>query len=203
MSSTLTPAKSGRTEPLPVQWVERLFQKLLARYGTLLTDRFAGVPRELLLAEWADELAGYSGAELATGLDGCRALKFPPTLPEFMALCRPPIEPAAAYHEALRNLREREQGGNPAWSHRAVYWAAVDVGHWDLRSQTYVAVRSRWERALSDELRKGHWPPIPPAPKQLPAPAIKANPHTVAMVRELAKRLRVNATEKHQPKESA
>lgn len=43
-----------------------------------------------LLPTWADALAGYDGDDLRDALDAmlrsCR--EYPPTLPEFMALCR-------------------------------------------------------------------------------------------------------------------
>lgn len=167
-SMSLRPSSTER--PLQADWVRALFAKLSARYGTLFADRYAGVPQDLLMAEWGSELAGFTGEEIRRGLDGCRDLKFPPTLPEFLALCRPPIEPHTAYIEALRNLHARDLGENPEWSHPAVYWAAVEVTHFDLRQHTYAAIRARWERALSDQLRLRAWPPIPRAQVALPAP---------------------------------
>lgn len=51
---------------------------------------------------WAIGLAGFSAEEIGNGLRACvqRADGWPPTLPEFRALCRPPKdqrENAAAY----------------------------------------------------------------------------------------------------------
>lgn len=157
-------------EPLRPAWVKALFGKLSARYGTLFADRYAGVPQEVLIAEWGDELAGFTGEDIRRGLDGCRTLKFPPTLPEFVGLCRPPIEPHTAYIEALGNMRQRDTGGNPEWSHPAVYWAVVDVTYYDLRQATYSSIRARWERALMTQLRQRQWAPVPRASLALPAP---------------------------------
>lgn len=184
---------SSSEPPLRAEWVEALFAKLAARYGTLFTDRFAGVPHNVLVSEWASELAGFAGEEIRRGLDGCRDLKFPPTLPEFLALCRPPIEPHTAYAEAMQNMAQRDRGENPAWSHPAIYWAAAQITYWELRQSTYSAIRLRWERALSDQLRRRAWEPIPVARVSLPAPpASKGCPEDVRRVlRELTSKMRV------------
>jgi hypothetical protein len=165
------PRSVGEAKPLPSAWIDKLFSKFVARYGTLFTDRFGGLPIAEVAEEWASELAGYTGEELARGLEGCRALKFPPTLPEFMALCRPPIDSQSAYIEAVRNLAQREQGKNPPWTHPAIYWAAVDVGSYDMRHNSYPALRTRWEQALDKQMREREHRPIPPAFKALPAAA--------------------------------
>lgn len=196
MSLTLKPSKSSAPR-LPDEWMAKLFQKLVARYGTLFMDRYQGVPKDVLMQEWAEELAGYSGEEIARGLAGCRDLKFPPTLPEFMSLCRPPIDPHTAFVQAVNNLRLREQGEDPEWEHPAIFWAAMDVTHFDMRSQPYTALRSRWERALSTRLAQGRWDAIPPTPKQLPAPPFKPNHAAMQAIKALADRMRINS-----PKES-
>ena len=174
MSLMLSPPSSS--EPLRPDWVRALFAKLSARYGTLFADRYAGVPQDVLIAEWGAELAGLTGDDIRHGLDGCRDLKFPPTLPEFLALCRPPIEPHTAFMEALRNMRERDLGNNPAWSHPAIYWAAVEVTYFDMRQSAYSAIKARWERALADQLRQRSWPDIPRALVSLPAPSQSKGP---------------------------
>lgn len=174
MSSTLIPSKLADAQPLPDEWVRRLFQKLSARYGTLFSDRYAGVPHEVLVREWACELAGYSAQELQRGLDALRANKFPPSLPEFLELCRPGLDPHEAYVEAMRLMPLRGLGQNPEWSHPAIYWAVVHVTHFDMRQTTYAVIKGRWERALAEQLRRGSWPPIPRAHIPLPPPNKKA-----------------------------
>ncbi|MCP5158509.1 MAG: hypothetical protein H6975_03675 [Gammaproteobacteria bacterium] len=49
---------------------------------------------------WGRALAGFGPDELARGLRGCveRGDGWPPTLPEFIALCRPPPTRLAPYH---------------------------------------------------------------------------------------------------------
>lgn len=190
MSLTLTPLSSADAQPLRPDWVKALFAKLSARYGTLFADRYAGVPQDILLAEWGAELAGFSGEDIRRGLDGCRDLRFPPTLPEFITLCRPPIEPHTAFMEAMRNMHARDLGKNPEWSHPAVYWAAVEVTHYDMRQSSYSAIKARWERALADQLRQRDWPAIPRALVALPAP-VKGNGPSAAVRERLASLIKV------------
>lgn len=161
MSLTLWQPKSSSDRPLPRTWVRSLLQKLTARYGTLFADRYGSVPTDVLEAEWAAELGGFTAEELQRGMAGLRACKLPPTLPEFMALCRPPIDAHAAFVEALQNGRAREFGDAPAYSHPAVYWAAVEIGTHDMRVSSYPQIRGRWERALAAQLSAGHWRPVP------------------------------------------
>ena len=192
MSLTLWQPKSASSEPVPTWIIMELHGRLLARYGSLWADRYGMVPQHVLEEEWSRELAGFTKREIHRGLTSCRNLKFPPTLPEFMQLCRPPIESEAAYHEALRNMRERESGKNPAWTHPAIYWAAVTVTFHDMRLIPWERMRRRWEKALSDEMEKGQWPEIPVARIALPEPARKASPEILAQMKALTERMRLN-----------
>lgn len=65
-------------------------------YGPALNDRDEMQP---IAATWAKALAGFGPEDLARGLHGCldREDGWPPTLPEFRALCREP-QPTAPYH---------------------------------------------------------------------------------------------------------
>jgi hypothetical protein len=177
MSLTLwQPKSTSETKPLPREWIDKLFAKFMARYGQLFKDRFAGIPMDMVMDEWANELAGFTGPELQRGLDGCRALKFPPTLPEFMAMCRPPVDAHSAYVEAVRNLALRDQGRDAPWSHPAIFWAAVELGSFDMRNNSYPTIRARWERALDHYMRERDHKPIPPAMKALPPMATSGPP---------------------------
>jgi hypothetical protein len=59
-------------------------------YGPALTETGELQP---VAATWAKALAGFTGDDLARGLHGCldRNDGWPPSLPEFRALCREPI----------------------------------------------------------------------------------------------------------------
>lgn len=81
----------SRPAPLPINWVDALFKKFLIRYGRMWIDRYAGLglSADEVAEEWAKELAGFTGEEIARGLEGSQTSRFPPTLPEFIGLCRP------------------------------------------------------------------------------------------------------------------
>lgn len=155
---------------LPSRWVARLISKLQIMYGAKFTQQWEGIDPALMQAEWAEELAGFTGEELATGLAACRERPFPPTLPEFMVLCRPPINPEVAFHEAAFCTAQRRRGERGDWSHPAIYHAAVKVGQHDILNCAYATLKARWNKALADELARGEWEPVPDAVQALPEP---------------------------------
>ncbi len=155
---------------LPIQWVERLITRMQALYGAKFAAQWEGVDLIALKQAWAEELAGYSGEEIARGLSACRERPFPPTLPEFMVLCRPPVNPEIAFHEAVHCLAQRRRGERGDWTHPAIYHATVTVGQHDVMNCPYSALKARWGKALADELAKGQWAPVPDAYIALPDP---------------------------------
>jgi hypothetical protein len=166
---TLTLASSTSTEPLPESWVERLFERMLLDYGKKFSDQWGGADSDALIAHWGRELAGYTGAEIKRGLDALSTREWPPTLPEFKKLCRRPLDATAAYYEAVAGVQARAAGEYGKWSHPAIYWAAMPLS-FDLGSQTYSQLKTRWEAALNEQIDKGDWPEIPQAMLALPAP---------------------------------
>ena len=58
-------------------------------YGSLWLDRWAGIPLDEVKATWARDLARVSPGQMARALDHLKAHNpMPPTLPEFLSLCR-------------------------------------------------------------------------------------------------------------------
>ncbi len=157
--------------PLPSAWVERLFDVMLSTFGKKFVDQWANADPEKLKAHWGLKLAGYSAAEIKRGVDALDALGWPPMLPEFLKLCRPPVDATAAYYEAVQGIAARERGEKGEWSHPAIFWASVAVGTFDLKTQGYAQIRNRWETALEAEMRKGKQVDIPEAVLSLPAPS--------------------------------
>lgn len=158
------------THALPAKWIAHLMMKMQAMYGAKFTQQWQGIDPGILQNEWAEQLAGFTGDELAAGLAACRERPFPPTLPEFMVLCRPPIRPEVAFHEAVHCLRQRQKGERGDWTHPAIYHAAISIGQHDIMNCSYVQLRTRWDKALSDQLAKGEWTPVPEASIALPEP---------------------------------
>ncbi|MNK63117.1 hypothetical protein D3C87_823240 [compost metagenome] len=151
-------------------WIKKLFQRLAAMYGDKLPKMWGAVPESAMHEVWAEDLAGFTGDEIATGLQACKQREWPPTLPEFIRLCRPWMSPEIAYHEAVHGMSCRRRGEMGSWSHPSVYWAAIAVSSVDLLNSTYGSIKGRWEKTLGEEVGKGSWPPIPEPRTALPAP---------------------------------
>ncbi|MDR2209375.1 MAG: hypothetical protein LBE22_10455 [Azoarcus sp.] len=153
------PEQSKRT-PLPDTLVERIFSQLQGMYGSLWLDRWRdGVQIErggkrfdqgLLLAKatWAKELAGFADQpkRISVALDACRHRPLPPTLPEFIELCRqapddapaalpepkPSPEVRAARAQYLAEASRRIASGTfdgTAWARKPP--SCPDKSHWE------------------------------------------------------------------------
>ena len=152
---------------LSEDWIERIFQRLENFYMAKWTDSFGGIPRERVKQAWAEELAGYTGNEIKNGLEACRGHKWPPTLPEFLMLCRKPSDIKADWLEACEQMPIRLRGeGTDKWTRAEVYWAAVKIGAFDLHSNSWDQVKARWQAALENAKSD----PIPEYRAALPAP---------------------------------
>lgn len=153
--------------------IEKLFQKMEDRYGSLWVSRYGSLPRERVKRTWAEDLADMTHNELALGMNRCRDLKWPPTLPEFRELCRPAVDHEGAYWHAVTQMSNRERGTAEAWDSPVIYWAAVRI--WpELKTLPYPAVKRRWQLTLDAvlaEMQAGSLPAeIPPRRAELPAP---------------------------------
>lgn len=153
LSLTLTPN-------LPDSWIERMFDKMLLEYGKKFTDQWGGADPDRLIQHWAEQLSGYSVDEIRRGLASLEQQEWPPSLPVFKKMCRPSVDPLMAYYEAVAGVAERAKGNIGSWSHKAIYWASVPLA-FDLGTQTYSQIRGRWERALSEQMERGEWEPVP------------------------------------------
>lgn len=131
---------------------------MLGFYGRRFLDMWAGIDEAMIKEVWRRKLASYGGQEIANGLNAMESRKMPPTLPEFMELCRPPLEPEAAYHEAIVQMRRRHIDGTDQWSNPAIYWAAAEVGN-DLFALPWKLIEARWRYALREAQKCPRQPP--------------------------------------------
>lgn len=168
---------TAQPSALPDRWIVALFDRFAMTYGS---EKFAQMWRGQQLVDvrafWASQLAALSADELRAGAEQLRPRHptWPPTLHEFIELCRPSaatIDPEGAFHEAVRGLEARKHGKMGEWSSRAIYWAAIDVSAFDMLGVPYPHLRARWTRALEARMRDANLPQIPEPSKQLPAPA--------------------------------
>lgn len=125
----------------------------------------------LMISEWALGLADMRPEEIARGLGACRMRKFAPSLGEFAQLCRPAMDPEAAFYEAELGMSERNRGRRGLWSHPAI-WRAACAMEQQVREGPYSAVKKRWEFTLGRELEAGWGEEVPgPRPRiEHPAP---------------------------------
>ncbi len=166
---------------------KELLKFLMVVYGQKFTDQWRGVTLAEMKAVWSMALAGYTTEEVQRGLTACMSRVWPPTLPEFLLLCRPPVDHEAAFIEAVRQMRRRDDGTD-AWSAPAIYWAAVEFGSWELKQASWDRAKARWTRILDEKLAIRDLPAVPPRMDALPAPGQTiANPEKV---RELLAGLR-------------
>lgn len=155
--------------------------ELRLMYGSKFAQAWEGLtPREVKEA-WNQMLAGFTEVEARVGIVACLSRDWPPTLPEFIRLCRPWMSPEVAFHDAVMGMTARRRGEIGNWAHPAIYWAAVGVGTHDLLNCGYGVLKGRWERAFGDEMARGQWHPVPTPAAALPAPgATQATPEEAA-----------------------
>lgn len=125
------------------------------------------------MVSWAEafEEEGITPADVKAGLKACRTrYEWPPSCAEFIKACKPEVDPLVAYYEAVAGCQARAKGELGEWSHPAIYWATVKVSAFDLLEQSYSSLKHRWDKALSDELAKREWEPVPQPMLALPAP---------------------------------
>lgn len=166
-------AMSSTLEALPSKWVERIFVELGALYGSKFVDQWGSQNPAQLKAYWGERLAGFSGDELRRGLDACGGRAWPPTLPEFLALCRPPMNHTMLWYEAQSAARERDQGKVGTWSAPWVFAAFREMA-FEVRTGEFGKYGERWrfelERARAAFDRGEIAAEIPVPAKALPEP---------------------------------
>lgn len=80
----------GRQSVLPDAWIEKLFQKFEDFYGAKWSAQYGDFPRDRVKRTWAEELSGFADmpGAIAGAISAQKSNPFPPTLPEFLNLCR-------------------------------------------------------------------------------------------------------------------
>ncbi len=190
-------ASHSTLQGLPAAWIERLFSRLVGFYGSKFADLWKGTDLAMVKQVWAETLAGYTPEEIKRGIDACLSRPFPPTLPEFLMLCRPPLNYEAAHTEAVEQMRKREFGED-VWTSPAVYWAAARIGN-DIRAQAYEQIKGRWhaelDKAIAD-VKAGRLPgEVPKKAVALPAPGETTPPPE--KVKEMLAKMRITLGANH------
>lgn len=164
----------------------KLFAIMAAMYGRLWFDQWADTPQSVMEEVWRAELHGFSKSEIEAGVSACRKLSWPPTLPQFLKLCRPDIDADFAWKVAGEGMRARENGEMGNWPDPCIYWAANRFGPFEILNEPLAKHRVSWvgelERARNQQA-KGLLPEIPPPRKALVAPGKSVTPRDEARKR--------------------
>ena len=188
-----TPEPSTR-KPASLANVEALFSQFAALYGARFAQMWKGTDLSVVKTTWSEALSGFTVREVRTGLESCRARPWPPTLPEFLLLCRPTPDFEKTFAEAQEQISKR-QSGEDKWSSKVVYWTAVEFGFFDLRSTTWDRAKGKWSRIFTENLsRENGLPNIPDYRQALPAPgkALTDNDTARAKLADIKAMLRRN-----------
>ena len=134
----------GKPGGLPLKTIERLFELLLAFYGNKFVIMWQSVSADAMKETWARGLAGTTNQELGEALEKSKreCIDWPPTLPQFIAFCRPKLDYEASFNEAAQKW-----GTGVEMSKPAIYWAAVQIGN-EIKASQYRYLQSRWKAAL-------------------------------------------------------
>lgn len=73
---------------VPRKWIEKLFSQMSAYWGSRFADAWRGTELLDVQKAWGVQLQKLSGKEWNAGVKALINQKFPPTLPEFFALCK-------------------------------------------------------------------------------------------------------------------
>ena len=75
--------------PFPAGWVDSIFARVSVRYGAAWMRQWDGVDMDAVKADWADELAGFEkNPDAIRHAIRCLPIDRPPTVGQFVALCR-------------------------------------------------------------------------------------------------------------------
>lgn len=93
--------------PMPAHYVDRIFTRLMVRYGSEWLRKWEGVPEDAVKADWADQLAGFERRPdcIRYALDNLPERV--PGVTEFRAICNRMSEPAAPRLEAPKTNPEK------------------------------------------------------------------------------------------------
>lgn len=114
--------------------MDRLWIRMAEIFGHKWTSQYGDTPLET----WAKRLGAMSADEIAYGVNACANsnLQWPPSLPDFCALCQPDAAALGLPDQATAFLEAMRQSHAPddyIFSHEAVRLAGIAVGWYDMQ----------------------------------------------------------------------
>ena len=141
---------------MPDGWIEKIFSKFEARYGSLFLDRWRGCNIANVRATWAEELANFEDKPECIGhaLKVLATSKFPPTLPEFLEACRQAPRKEVPALRYVPTSKDEERARNAAAEAAKVVKKfnadGIDV-HWATHPRTIAHLRMIFDAAKRDQ----------------------------------------------------
>lgn len=126
MSEQTSVTSPVRPSVLPESWISKIFDHISGLYGSKFADLWRGTDPATVKRTWAEKLAGFQTMPKAIkeALDALDSKPFPPTLPEFIALCR---EAAIRHQTDLPKLEHKPTQEELDKAHEAMLRAAGAV----------------------------------------------------------------------------
>ena len=134
---------------LPEKWIDRIFDHLLAMYGSKFSDIWKTADISAVRRMWAEKLGGFQDhpEAIKQALDSMDERPFPPTLPEFLHACRDAARRIGSHTLALphhQTAEEREAADKAA---KAIKEAAHQMGNrdplaWAKKPRSNIALQS-------------------------------------------------------------
>lgn len=130
MPRSITTSRSAGEADDVVHAVALLFRVFARAFGAKWRSTFED-PQAPVVWERKLRSMGFDASQIRAGIGPATNLEFPPSLGEFMALCRPS---APGLDAALREAMRWDPAHEFAWSHPAVGATAAEVGHWRMHT---------------------------------------------------------------------
>lgn len=153
---------------LGISLMDHLFNRLDGLYPNRWRAAFSS---NQAIANWREAWAEAFDEEritpqdVAAGIKACRKqYDWPPSLPEFLKSCRPPVDYEALYISAAMSA------SSGIWHNKLAYWATQSAGAFEVRNEPFAKMKTRWTKVVDELIADGELPEIPPRREALPSP---------------------------------
>ena len=158
--------EQSKSKPASLEGIEWLFSEFSYLYGARFVKMWEEVEPARMKTTWAEALAGFSVREVRQGLAACREKPWPPTLPEFLLMCRPKPDYEALFRKA-QNQTYKRRYGTDEWDSPLLFWAAYLMGTEDMVNLSWEKAKARWIKTIDELMPQADM--LAPVPKKAPA----------------------------------
>ena len=153
-----------KSSALPDGAIDRLFHRFEAMYGAKVGEAWKGCDLRNVKAVWAETLGLFSRDQLSAGISGCMGRDWPPTLPEFVKLCRQANPNAPGGHPTANEawglvLASRDESDTVVWTEQIAEAAGIAQPVLDSGDEVgaRMAFRDAYDRILRERPEKPRW----------------------------------------------